>query len=109
MMALTVSASHSVFPGLKPGTGAILLTAARPSISSSRMYIQPMSNSYQALESFADDQDAPGDNIGAGVLDRIVAIAPVVPNAVDHARGPERYPDHLDCEDQTPWTDPECD
>jgi len=40
--------------GLNRGSGAILVTLASPSVSSSRMYIQPMSNSYQALESFAD-------------------------------------------------------
>ena len=54
MTARKVSASHSVLPGLNCGTGAVLLTLARLSVSSSRMYIQPMSNSYQALESFAD-------------------------------------------------------
>ena len=53
-MAFTVSASHSVFPGLNWGAGAILLTRAKPSVSRRRMYIQPMSNSYQALESFAE-------------------------------------------------------
>ena len=42
----------------------------------------------------ANDQ-APGREIRAGVGRLVVAVAPVVPHAVDHARRPERNPDHL--------------
>ena len=47
------------------------------------------------VQLFPANQDAPGREIGAGVLRLEVAVAPVVAHAVDHPGCPERNPDHL--------------
>mmetsp|Transcript_10425 Transcript_10425/g.42444 ORF Transcript_10425/g.42444 Transcript_10425/m.42444 type:complete len:581 (+) Transcript_10425:6181-7923(+) len=48
------------------------------------------------VQLFAADDQRPGDEVGRSVRRLEVAIAPVVADAVDDARGPERDPDHLD-------------
>jgi len=47
------------------------------------------------VEFFAPDQDTYGKKIGAGIFDRMVAVAPVMSEAVYDAGRPERYPHHL--------------
>ena len=47
------------------------------------------------VQLFAANQDAPGRNVGRRVRAFVVAIAPVVADAVDHTRREERNPDHL--------------
>ena len=47
------------------------------------------------VQLFAANEDAPRDDVRARVSHFEIAIAPVVPDAVDDARGKERDPRHL--------------
>src|SRR3990172_2483347 len=47
------------------------------------------------VQLLAADQDAPGDDVGAGVADLVIAVAPVMSDAVDDAGGKDGNPDHL--------------
>ena len=48
------------------------------------------------VQLFAADPHAPRGEIGGGVAGLEIPIAPPVAQAIDHARGPERDPRHLD-------------
>ena len=47
------------------------------------------------VQFLATDDQAPGRDVGGGVLRLEIAVAPVMAQAVDHAGGPERNPHHL--------------
>src|SRR5688572_2485345 len=47
------------------------------------------------MQLLAADEDAPGDDVGAGVPGRKVAVAPEMADAVDHPGRPERDPGDL--------------
>ncbi|MNT12482.1 hypothetical protein D3C72_1474090 [compost metagenome] len=51
------------------------------------------------MQLLAADQNAPRHDIRGSVIWRVRAVAPVVADAVDHARGEERDPQHLYCPD----------
>ncbi|MNO72932.1 hypothetical protein D3C76_638880 [compost metagenome] len=51
------------------------------------------------VQLFATDDDAPRHQVGGGVAALEVAVAEGMPQAVDHAGGPERNPHHLHCPD----------
>ena len=60
------------------------------------------------VELFAADDDAPGDDVGARVLGRKIAIAPEVAQSVDDPRRRHRNPHHLDRPDrQSDWPEEE--
>src|SRR6266567_1868161 len=52
------------------------------------------------VEFFAADDDAPGDDVGARVLGREIAITPEVAQPVDNPRRRYRNPHHLDRPDR---------
>src|SRR6266446_9593776 len=54
------------------------------------------------MELFAADQDAPRHDIAARVFAQEIAVAPVVSDAIDDARGGDRYPRHLNRPDGRP-------
>ena len=54
------------------------------------------------VQFFTADEDAPREDVGAGVGGVEVAITPPVREAVHHARRPERNPDHLHGPDRQP-------
>ena len=47
------------------------------------------------MQFFAANHDAPGRDVGAGVVSREVAVTPIVSDAVDDACGGNRNPRHL--------------
>src|SRR6185436_7416766 len=47
------------------------------------------------VQLFPADQDSPRHDVGAGVFRLKNPVAPVVPDAVDDARGEQGYPRHL--------------
>src|SRR5437588_8605721 len=54
------------------------------------------------MELFAADQDAPRHDIAARVFAQEIAVAPVVSDAIDDARGRDGDPRHLNCPDGRP-------
>src|SRR5208282_792489 len=48
------------------------------------------------VQFYAADQDAPWDDVGARISTVVIAIAPVVPDAVDHPGSQHGDPQHLD-------------
>src|SRR3989344_5838491 len=48
------------------------------------------------VQLLAADQDAPREDVGAGVADLVIAVAPVMADPVDDAGRKDRNPDHLD-------------
>ena len=47
------------------------------------------------VQFFTANQDAPGNNVGRGIRGLEATVAQAMPNTIDHARCPERNPDHL--------------
>ena len=44
------------------------------------------------VQFLAPDEKPPGNNIGGGVRNLIVAITPIVPDAIDYTGSRNRYP-----------------
>ena len=52
------------------------------------------------VQLFTTDPECDRRYVGAGIVDRVVAIAPIVTDAVDDARRMKWNPDHLCCPDR---------